>query len=189
MSNMNKFFTKENRGFSLVETLVAISIFVVSILGLMSILGKGLADTQYAKKKLIASYLAQEGIEYMRNIRDTYVLNDPAGSQSGWDAFKAKVASCTGNGCYFTIDPPAYGSMNTLTPQACGSPCTPLQYYSTTGRYGYGAGGTNSGYSRSIRIVSQPSVNEMEISSTVSWSQGSGNYQIVFSENLFNWVE
>ncbi|MEJ0001975.1 MAG: prepilin-type N-terminal cleavage/methylation domain-containing protein [bacterium] len=65
---------RENGGFTLVETLVAISIFTLSVLIMLSVLSKGISDTAYAKKKLIASYLAQEGIEYMRNMRDTYML-------------------------------------------------------------------------------------------------------------------
>jgi Tfp pilus assembly protein PilV len=80
--------TPKGDGFTLVETLVAISIFTMSILGLMSILASGISNTTYAKQKMVASYLAQEGIEYVRNLRDTSVLYDVAGAQHGWDAFK-----------------------------------------------------------------------------------------------------
>src|SRR3989344_5287897 len=85
---MRKIFPKsKNKGFTLVETLVALSIFSVSILGLLVALSQGLADTGYAKKKVAAAYLAQEGIEYIRNMRDTFMIysNDP---QTGWEDFK-----------------------------------------------------------------------------------------------------
>lgn len=62
------------RGFTLVETLVAISIFTVSLIGIMSVLASGISDTNYAKQKMIAGYLAQEGIECIRNTRDNYIL-------------------------------------------------------------------------------------------------------------------
>jgi type II secretory pathway pseudopilin PulG len=65
---------KENRAFTLVETLVAISIFTVSLLGIMSVLASGISNTNYAKQKIVATYLAQEGIECIRNTRDNYVL-------------------------------------------------------------------------------------------------------------------
>jgi Tfp pilus assembly protein PilV len=74
---MKLFFKKVNKlsgGFTLVETLIAISIFSLSIIALMSILGGGISNTNYAKTKITASYLAQEGIEYVRNMRDNYVL-------------------------------------------------------------------------------------------------------------------
>ena len=87
--------TQKGGGFTLVETLVAISIFSVSILGIMSVLASGISHANYAKQKMIALYLAQEGIEYVRNIRDSKVLFE----KDGWNKFK-DVADAT-------ITPPA----------------------------------------------------------------------------------
>ena len=65
---MRKLLKQKNTGFTLVETLVAISIFTISILGMLSVLASSIANTTYAKQKMVATYLAQEGIEYIRNI-------------------------------------------------------------------------------------------------------------------------
>jgi type II secretory pathway pseudopilin PulG len=142
---MKKFFTKQNRGFTLVETLVAISIFTLSILAMMSVLASGISDTNYAKQKMTATYLAQEGIETMRNTRDTYVLYPNSGND--WDSFKADYMG--------EADYPA-------------TPDFPFHRHST---------------------MSQININEVKVSYTVSWSQGSGNYSITLSEFLFNWIE
>lgn len=91
---MIKFFKQGNKGFTLVETLVAIAIFTSSIIALMAVLANGISDTNYAKKKMTATYLAQEGIEYVRNMRDTSVLFDPDGAQAGWIAFIAAGKTC-----------------------------------------------------------------------------------------------
>ena len=84
---------------------MAISIFTMSILSVMAVLSSGISDTGYAKKKLIGGYLAQEGIEEMRNLRDTYMLYSSDGP-TGWAAFITKLnepqALCfSANGCYF----------------------------------------------------------------------------------------
>jgi type II secretory pathway pseudopilin PulG len=144
---MKLFFKKTNKAFTLVETLVAVSIFTVSILGLISVLASGISDTGYAKKKISATYLAQEGIEYTRNIRDTHVLY---GGSSGWDDFKSDP-----NATSYPISDPDFAGFNrtiSMTPVA-------------------------------------DTLDEVQITSDVSWSQGSGTYHIIFSENLFNWIE
>lgn len=140
--------TPKGGGFTLVETLIALSIFTVSILGLMSILATGISNTGYAKRKVAAEYLAQEGIEYVRNLRDTTVLYDATSSQHGWDNFKIL------NKDYSITDPDFAGF---------------------------------------TRVISEDAVsfgeNEIEIFSTVSWTEGSGSYNITFSEHLFNWMQ
>ncbi len=193
---MKKIFQQKHKGFTLIETLIAISIFTVSILALMSVLGQGISNTNYAKQKIIASYLAQEGIEYMRNMRDTFVLFDASSAQAGWNAFNAKIAPlpdtlCAGsNGCYFNDQNLNYANpaqpMTDIILTACGVDCPSLLYDETTGKYGY-ASGTNSNFVRKINVVQV--ANQTKISSTVYWNQGSGNYGISFSESLFNWVE
>ena len=186
--------TPKGGGFTLIETLVAVSIFSVSILGLLVVLSGGIADTGYAKKKIIAAYLAQEGIEYMRNMRDTFVLYDPSGTQNGWNAFWSRLsgASCpAASGCYFDDRNLDYGDhsepMKDILVVACGSSCPGLLYDGGSGKYGY-VSGTGAGFIRQIRAV-QVSPNEIKIFSTVSWVQSAGNSSMTFSESLFNWLE
>jgi len=192
---MHQFFKNKRDGFTLVETLVAISIFTMSILALFSVLAKGISNTNYAKTKIIASYLGQEGIEYIRNMRDTFVLYNPSSSQAGWNDFNTKLAngSCqVANGCYFNADNLDYGDttqpMIDITLTACGASCPPLSFDSSTGKYGYT--GPDSDFVRKIQITQVGSpVNEVKVFSTIYWTQGSGNYSMVFSESLFNWME
>ena len=187
---------QRSRGFTLVETLVAISIFSMSIVALMSVLGSGISNTNYAKTKIIASYLAQEGIEYIRNMRDTYVLYTNINPSLTWNSFKSTLEPTPlsptlcmkANGCFFNAD-----SFPTITFTACSSAtCSngPLFYDYSTGKYNNSSLDKNSGFTRIIKMnTTGLGPNEVKISSTVSWTQGSGNYNITFSENLFNWTQ
>ncbi len=194
---MNKFLSKKNKGFTLVESLVAISIFSVSILGLMSVLSDGISNTVYAKDKMIATYLAQEGVEYIRNMRDTYVLFDPVDAGAGWTSFNTKLttASCNGvNGCYLDNRNVNYSAqdrpMTNLLLTACSASNCPdgsLLYDSSSGKYGY-VSGSSSHFTRQIKTV-VVSANETKVFSTIYWNKGSVVNSITFSDNLFNWVE
>lgn len=150
---MKLFFKKVNKlkkAFTLIETLVAISIFTVSLLGIMSVLASSISSTNYAKQKMIATYLAQEGVEYARNLRDTEVITN--GGPNGWSAFIPSSSSPSETIVFpYTLDPDFAGFSRLITKN---------------------------------RI----SADEANISSAVTWNQGSGPHTITFSENLFNWV-
>ena len=74
---MKKIFTlkikKQNKGFTLIETLVAVMIFTSSVLALIAIYPL-VYLLLLIKTKISGTYLAQEGIEYIRNMRDSYVI-------------------------------------------------------------------------------------------------------------------
>jgi hypothetical protein len=59
------------KGFSLLETIIAIFILSVGIIGIASLINRTAALGTVVKNQLIASHLAQEGIELMHNLRNT----------------------------------------------------------------------------------------------------------------------
>ncbi len=183
---MIKLQIKNNTGFTLVETLVAISIFTVSVLGLLSILSSGIASTSLIRNKIVASYLAQESVEYVRNIRDSAVLY-AATPQEGWDQFYNNVVStCGGNGCYLS-DP------DLLILTSCGTNCPHMLYQPTTGGYNYIPGGVDSGFTNKITVQSYVGEgeigDEIKVSAEISWDQGIGTQTVKFTDNLLNWIE
>lgn len=63
------------KGFSLVETFVAMTILLVAIVGPMTIAQRGLQSAFFAGERMTAIFLAQEAVEEMRNWRDSYMLD------------------------------------------------------------------------------------------------------------------
>ncbi len=60
----------QTAGFTMVETLVAISILLVVIIGPMTIAQKGIQNAYFSRDQLTAVFLAQEAIEAIREKRD-----------------------------------------------------------------------------------------------------------------------
>ena len=67
--------TKYNfRAFTLIESLIAISILLVGILSAFTLVTKALATAPVIQDRLLASFLAQEDIENIRHTRDSNFL-------------------------------------------------------------------------------------------------------------------
>lgn len=64
-----KYFNIKNKGFTLVETLVAIAILMISIAGPLTIANKSLTAAVYARDQVEASFIAQEVVEKIKNDR------------------------------------------------------------------------------------------------------------------------
>lgn len=65
-----KFSLTQRSGFTIIETLVAITVLMIAVTGPLSVAGKGLTSAIYARDQMIATFLAQETMESVKNIRD-----------------------------------------------------------------------------------------------------------------------
>src|SRR3989344_7463657 len=87
-----------NRGFTIVESLVAITILVLVVTGVTSAVQTSLSSYIFSKNQIIAFYLAQEGFEQIRNMRDENGIKDRS-SPTNW---LSGLNLCFDvNGCYF----------------------------------------------------------------------------------------
>jgi len=150
------------RGFTLVEVLVALFIFSLTVMAVMAVLARGTSNIINSKKKMAAEYLAQEGIEVVRNVRDTYALTYGV---SGWnDHFIVEVNQKCLTACSFS-DPSGGSTIDILNPGSS----------------------TNDGFTRTITVAPiSGGNNEVKVSSTVTWND---TKSVTFSEDLFNWIE
>lgn len=150
------------RGLSLIETLIAISILLIAIVGPMTIAARSLQTAIFAREQTAAFYLAQEGIELTLQYREQEALNEIFGSGDGdyWD-WRPNV--CTNTiACSFD----RLGNEERCTTGDC-------LLYSDAGedvKYVHDSGGnTATPYTREITI-DMSVANVAEVTSVVSWT-------------------
>ncbi|MCC7469628.1 MAG: type II secretion system protein [Bacteroidetes bacterium] len=178
------------KGFTLIETLVAIAIFALSITALISITARGIFDTNFAKNKLTASYLAIEGAELIRNVRDISALDNIS-----WSTVLVQedfLGNCyegvdSDNKCY--VDGSATDSVPNLL--LCEGDCPSLNYNRDTAKFNYefadNVNNFTSIFSRTIKIV-KVDENEVRVTSRVDWLQGTRPHNIEYSFDLMPWA-
>lgn len=177
-----------NKGFTLIETLVAISILLIAVVGPMSFMGDSLSQIYVARDQAVASNLAQEGIEGVRQIRDSKLLERwIAGTSAAgyvapatpiWDEPITQNPNCA-TGCTLEVSPsPA------LT--LCSGACTGVLYRTSTGAFTHiSTGNTQTQFSRLMRATII-NTNEITVISTVTWRASNGTMKKVeIQEDLF----
>lgn len=75
---------KKYRGFTLLEVLVAIFLLTLGIGGSFALVSQAAVSSQLTVARLEAAYLAQEGIELIRNTRDANFLKIYKGAGTDW---------------------------------------------------------------------------------------------------------
>lgn len=73
---MKNTLNSHQKGFTLIETFVAVLILVFAVIGPLGLLSRAIADGNYAKNQVTAYYLAQEAIELFINHRDFFISLD-----------------------------------------------------------------------------------------------------------------
>jgi Tfp pilus assembly protein PilV len=164
--------TDRRSGFTIIETMVAITILMISIVSPMAIAAKGLTAAFLAQDQIRAFYLAQEAIEQIRNKRDENGVK-----RVGW---LGGLDACL-SGSHCRVDAPA----NTIS--ACSGTCPALNYNVSTGFYSYGSG-TATNIVRDITVQTVSDV-EVNIVVTLSWKTGMFSRTITLNERLYNWQQ
>ena len=63
-----------NKGFTILEAAIALGIVVMGLFGVVALLTQNLQTQSINRDSIVASLLAQEGLELVRNARDTRAL-------------------------------------------------------------------------------------------------------------------
>lgn len=163
----NFFLFKSKKSFTLLEVIIAIFVISLGIIGALSLIGQTLGLPAVSSDRLIAAYLGQEGIEIVRNLRDSNRLSqreNPAlpwnnGLAEGdWEADYNDSNLMVFAGRFLRID---------------------------GGFYNYDSG-TETKFKRKITI-SPLGEDILKVSVQVQWQEKGQTNQIVVQENLYNW--
>lgn len=185
-----KKFTK-NKGFTLVEMLVAVFIFSLALTALIKVSARGLRSARNAESQITAEFLSLEGLERIRAYRDTQFLENP--NLDNWNeilnpACQPSAVSDDSTiirsvACEFTTEDLA-NINNTIKP--CTDDCL-LKQRVDNGAYLYTSTQptTDSLFTREMFFIypNLGSPNELMVESRVSWPSGSVSYY----DSLFLW--
>ncbi len=156
--------TNSQKGFTLVETLVSLVILTVALIPILNLSTSASRVNSNLQDNLVASGLAQEGIEVIHALRDTNWFSN--------QAFDFGLS----NGTYQV----EWDSTTLLS--FGGNPVLNLN----NGKYTY-SGGTPTKFNRTVTIT-KVNTGELKVVSQVTW-QGRSNdpKSITAEDHLFNW--
>ena len=150
-----------NKGFTLIEVITAAFIVTIGVLGVYSMTQRIIRSTSYSANQLTATYLAQEGIEIVRNMRDTQIINS-----GSWT-----VPNGNYRADYNDQNLSAFGGNPLLK--------------SSGDFYNYDSG-IPTIYSRRINIANTPSF--IQVTVYVNWTERGETHQVEVQENLYDWT-
>jgi len=188
MTTKNKSFKKyfkrsdsNSRGFSLIETLVAITILLVSVVGPISLISDSLHKIYYAKDKITAISLMQEGVEMVRQVRDTNMLTaSPWLTNLSPGDYMVDVGSFVAGGTPSSFVIPC---------ASCAGVLQPVYFDSMTGLYRQSITGAHTQFSRIISIDNTGlPAKESRVTVRVGWSTGGNTGSVLVKEYLFDWA-
>lgn len=201
MKKISKNFNNKKSGFTLLETLVAILMLTIALSSLLTLITNSLFASKYAKNELTAIYLSQEAIDYIRNDRDTtgFQNNNWAGFLDHYGDYSTSTFCYSPTGCSLEVtdwsynlstdilycDPnivPIFG--NLTCPQLYMEKSLPSSAFY---HYGNTSSTTIVPFKRQIHLDLANSGEEMRITVTVEWLNGSTPKSYTINSSLLKW--
>ena len=173
---------RSQKGLTLIESLVAIFIFSLSLASLMVISSRGIQSVAVASQRATAQFLAQEGIEIVEAIRDDNFLDV---NSTSW--LENLDVCTTSTGCFISaVEFTEQGNM----PLACPSSCPPFTTSQNAAgpEYQYGPGDPTP-FVRTIRIEGNNSDEMIPVYSNVRWSRSGVDYDVEVIKYMTNWFQ
>lgn len=169
--------TSPQSGFTLVETLVSITILLLVIIGPMTISSTASKSTSFSSDQVTAFFLAQEGLELVQKARDDFFLGYIAGDTSTpWSDFVDKETGIYRYCFLLSKCGLQVNNDSSIDVFACGSENCRLYLDESTGntvrsRYTYSNTGTETPFTRKISFETIDA-KEVKVTSEITWRSG-----------------
>lgn len=188
-------------GFTIIETLVAMAVLVLAVAAPLTLAERSLASVEAANSEITALYLAQEAMEFVRNLRDKNTF----GNKRSWlEGLNACIVSpgttdmtnkkpCGVDPGTGTVTPCLNLTRQCLLSQYAGD--NVLKNDPRYGIFGHsaGAGWKKTDFERWVSITvadERGGRKEAEVAVTVKWKAGSlGERRVTVETTLLNWQE
>lgn len=166
----NKLFKAQN-GQVMVESIIAISVLVIGLLGIFTLLSRSLSLNRVIADQSVATHLAAEGIELVKSRLDRNALLNAGGSAVPWN-------DGVNRGDY---------EMDFNDSVLAVNQNRKLNFDSGSGQYSYDFGAPTA-FQRLIAISPNPDGNEIKVNSIVAWTtRGGGQFEVNLEDHFFNW--
>ena len=160
-------------GFSLVEVLVAAAVLIIAVTGTLSIISRNVSSAAIAEERVVAYYLAQEAIEFVRSVRDNNVIANP---RRPW---LDGLDDCVGQACSIDVNDSA-APVNFCPGGECPLLLNPDGVYNRSN-------GEQTIFSRTVILDEIRDEQEVRIDVTVNWVHGLQDHGFTLSGHIFNW--
>lgn len=168
---MRKLIQKQ-KGFTIIEIIVVFFVISMGLIGVLSLIVQNIQAQRIGKNELVASQLAQEGLELTRNIRDmNWITAGNAWSQD-----------ISNGGTYvFAID---YNGRSSINPVSGPSDSTAKLKIDASGFYSH-SGLTDSIFNRAITVTDNGDY--LDVQSEIEWRERSSIYHYTANTILYDW--
>jgi len=169
---MINFKKNKNKGFTFIELMIVIFIMTVGITAIYTSITRIISSSTHSALNLTANYLAQEGIEIVKSIRDSNYLI----TGTSW-----KNELSTGN---YEAD---YNDYKLTFISSSSNNFNEYHFLKINkeGFFNY-KNGSDSPFKRKITITNQNDENILNVSVTVYWTEKGKTNETTVSENLYN---
>lgn len=170
---------KYKAGFSFIDVMVAMSLLAMGPIALVSLVLMSLSSAYTAELRLVASGLAQEGVELAMSVRKSYTESVPGGWQD-WEWYSTRAIGSSASYCV------EYGLDGFSIPNCPNPDTTPLRF--SGGYYQYQLG-DNTPFYRTVTLT-RMSADEVKVEVVVKWkAKPDNNWRELKVENrLWRWI-